>query len=218
MPTALEKRKLKENDRKKKFNKQVNLLLINYFKYVILFFFMLTLLLGYVFVVEPKYRETKENIRINFIKQEQSYNEKKQNLNNFKRLIYIYESLNSEIIAKVQSVLPKAYIKEQLFADIDFLITKNGYLVSAIDIRGDSASSANSASRFNKGSNTSQNFSGETGKMYIDLEIRGVDYFGLKSLLEILQNSLKIMDVTYVSFNPSSNSAVLKITTHYLKD
>ena len=215
-PTAGEKRRIKEEQRKKKFDKQINILLINYFKYVILFFFLLNIIIGYVFVVEPKYQRTKDNIKTNYIKQQQLYSEQKQNLDNLKKLIYIYESINPEIINKVESVLPKQYIKEQLFSDIDFLLTKNGYLVSSVEIGG-GEKSANTYSRFQQ-EESKKTFSGDIGSMTISLNVGGVDYFGLKSLLEILESSLKIMDVNSINFNPSSRSAILKITTYYLKD
>ncbi|MCU0680391.1 MAG: hypothetical protein MUF50_03775 [Planctomycetes bacterium] len=61
------------------------------------------------------------------------------------------------------------------------------------------------------------NIPNELGIIKISLEMTKVNYDNLKKLLYVLENNLKLMDVTSLNYTPNKKQASLEIFTYYLK-
>jgi hypothetical protein len=109
----------------------------------------------------------------------------------------------AEYADKINLILPKEKIHEQLLPAIESLVLKNGLLITNIGISA--------------GEDSASEITGGVGEVIISLDLIGVDYGSLKNLLLTLETDLRLKDVTKISFSPDSNTASLELVTYYLK-
>ena len=103
---------------------------------------------------------------------------------------------------KFNGILPNAYATEQLFGELEEIVSAQGFLVQGITI-----SSATTATAPSTPMNVSQ--------VNLNLSIGAVDYNGFKILLKTLETNLRLFDVTSVGFSPGGSTANLVLSTYY---
>ena len=54
------------------------------------------------------------------------------------------------------------------------------------------------------------------GKIEVNFNAEGVDYYGLKNLIQSIENNLQIMDIENLKFNPEENTITIKFFTYYI--
>lgn len=181
---------------------------------------ILILVLSYQFILRPKYQAILTKVNTNTLEARQLA-PKYQELADYEKLATAYSQLDPLIIEKHSGLVPKEYIKEDLFAETLYLLSHNGYDVKALDVsrEGDTASSTGVNSRQNKNATkteTSKTPAG-IGVMRTWVSVAGIDYPGLKKLLGIIEHNLRLTDVQQITFDPGTKTAVLGLTTYYLK-
>ena len=102
------------------------------------------------------------------------------------------------------------YMPEDVFTDMEKLIFSRGLLLNSIEV-------ASISSGDNPDNSSGGSVSG-VGEASIKLSISGIDYEGLKKLLAIFESSMRLMDVKKVDFSPKGKTAILQISTYYLKN
>jgi len=171
----------------------------NYFNAVLAGVLILFLLLAYWLILAPKFQETQADIQANIDAQESLYALSQQKLTDLQATAAIYQAINPADLNKFNSVLPDRYVPERLFGELEDIVGSGGWLVTDIGI-------------------TPAAPSGSDGKLWqigVHLDVSGLDYKGVKTLLRLLENNLRLMDVTQINFSPSGNSATINLLTYY---
>ncbi len=188
-----------------KAKNNLNLFLNSYFEIFIVVIVVLVLVLSYFFIIKPKYDLALAAITTDIKQQQKLYAEQVKKLNNLKTISSLYEKISPADLKKFNGVLPDDYVKESLFGELDELITQNGFILTSVSINKEEPGlSADGPVKSTK-----------VGTLNIQLAISSIDYPGFKNLLRLLENNLRLFDVTNLSFSPSGNSASLTLTTYY---
>ena len=211
-----------------------NLFLNEYFQAIVVGILILFLVLAYLVILGPKFQSTQVAIQENLAEEQRLYNDSQRKLDNLKAILDLYKKINPADLAKFNGVLPDTYVRERLFGELEEIVGQGGWLVKEINIsqpeeKTVAAPVAAPASDSMDSTDTSAPAaptpsptatapsapSNKIGSVTVVLTVNAIDYPGLKNLLHILENNLRLFDVTGVSFNPSGNSAVINLTTYY---
>ncbi len=129
-------------------------------------------------------------------------------MNNLKIIADLYNKISDVDLKKFNGVLPDNYVKERLFGEFEEIINKNGYILNSVSLETEKVAEEQSAS-------STPGQAGTIGKINLQLAISAVDYKGFKSLLRLLENNLRLFDVSNVNFAAGSNKTNLTLTTYY---
>ena len=199
---------------------KINVLLIEYFKWLIAFLVLVVLALGYFFLLKPEYEEVVQSAKSGQLNKEQEYLERREYLGKLKNLVAVFQSVKPSEIKKIDYILKPKDVPEELFSQVEAIVKKNGLLLKSLKIESGGEESKDSSQKVSRTTEekTEVALPPEIGKTKATLEVLGVDYFGLKSLLASMENNLMLMDVASVNFAPEGNSVQLVFYTYYLKE
>jgi len=199
---------------------KINVLLIEYFKWLIAFLVLVVLALGYFFLLKPEYEEVVQSAKSGQLNKEQEYLERREYLGKLKNLVAVFQSVKPSEIKKIDYILKPKDVPEELFSQVEAIVKKNGLLLKSLKIESGGEESKDSSRKVSRTTEekTEVALPPEIGKTKATLEVLGVDYFGLKSLLASMENNLMLMDVASVNFAPEGNSVQLVFYTYYLKE
>lgn len=195
--------------------KLINILNDN-FNIAIVFVVIIFLVVAYILVIKPKYDTTLNSIKDNISKQEQLYASQKQRLVDLKAAAELYASLDETGISKVNAILPAEYAKEQLFGQLEDIISQQGVLLTSINLTKESEKVDAAA-----GTNSTVSFSipnsDKVGIIRAELVIGAIDYATLRNLLPLLESHVQLLDIESIDFDPGGESVSLSILTYYYK-
>jgi LPS O-antigen subunit length determinant protein (WzzB/FepE family) len=172
---------------------------------------IIILLLSYFFIIKPKYNQTLLAIEVTAQQQQKLYADQQKKLNNLKIISDLYKKISETDLKKFNGVLPDNYVKEKLFGEFEEIINKNGYILNSVTLDAEKASEETAEVT----ASTTPGQSGKIGKINLQLAISAVDYKGFKNLLRLLENNLRLFDVSNVSFSAGGNTTNLTLTTYY---
>ena len=209
-----------KNGKEEQAGQKINILLVRYFKWLIAFLVLVVFILGYFFLLKPKYEEIAKLTGDGQLSQEQEYLERREYLDKLKNLVAVFQSVKSSEIKKIDYILKPKDVPEELFSQVEAIVKKNGLLLKSLKIESGGEESKDSSQKVSRTTEekTEVALPPEIGKTKATLEVLGVDYFGLKSLLASMENNLMLMDVASVNFAPEGNSVQLVFYTYYLKE
>jgi len=182
-----------------------------YFDAIVAALVITIFLLGAFFVIHPKYKSIVE-------KEDYSQEDLEVERNNLKNYVSklteykkAYQNLSDVSINRIENMIPDDDVLENFFARLEYITKRKGVLVKSISIVDLSIEEENShrASKEKEFENL--------GKLKIDLSVDGIDYFGVKKLLEEFENNLRLMDVKNIKFDLNTKTAEFTIITYYLK-
>jgi len=190
--------------------------LYNYFNIIVVFIVGLVLIIGFSYIIKPKYRSIKNNIAAVNEAQEIERNGMEKYYN--KLIIYKrnYDSIDEADKKKINTMLPQGGELESIMAEMENLVLNRGMLLSLLKVSSEKENSKK-ISR-NTAQNTEKQKPENIGTINVEANIQGVDYRGLKMLLDTFENNLRILDINEINFLPTSETAVLRISTYYLRD
>jgi len=209
-----------KNGKEEQAGQKINILLVRYFKWLIAFLVLVVFILGYFFLLKPKYEEIAKLTGDGQLSKEQEYLERREYLDKLKNLVAVFQSVKSSEIKKIDYILKPKDVPEELFSQVEAIVKKNGLLLKSLKIESGGEESKDSSQKVSRTTEekTEVALPPEIGKTKATLEVLGVDYFGLKSLLASMENNLMLMDVASVNFAPEGNSAQLTFYVYYLKE
>ena len=182
-----------------------------YFFFVVLIVFLIIIACGYIFLIEPKYVAVSEKVKAEEEQKTKELEELTAYVDRLRQYRNKYSSISAEDKARVDELIAGKYLPENIFAEMEKLIFSRGLILNSIDVAA-SQDKINSADA----GNTNSGRSSGVGETIIKLDITGVNYEGLKQLLSIMENNLRLLDVKKVDFSPEQNSAQLEVTSYYL--
>ncbi len=198
---------------------RINVFLNKYFRLIIIFVVFVILVGSFFLVIIPKYQETLTIIKGNLANQEDVYVEQWNKLNNYKKLVSVYEKISVGERQKVENILPLEYIKEQLFIELGYIIPQNGYVLNSLEFHKDKEEIVDlrrAAEEISTEELLLQKLPRSIGYIKGTMATSLVDYAGLKNLIYILENNLKLIDIYNVGFNPETESVEIDFITYYL--
>ncbi len=195
--------------RGQKNQNSVNLFLNSYFNIIIAIILLFFLAVAYFMFIKPKYVATMSAIQANIEQQQKLYTDQQKKLANLEIVSELYKKIPSGDLKKFNGVLPDNYIKERLFGELEEIITKNGFVLNAVTINQEEKNPPTVEGAAPRSANI--------GTINLELSISAIDYAGFKNLLRLLENNLRLFDITDVSFSPGGNAANITLSTYYYK-
>ena len=178
-------------------NKNKILYLIdNNFYLVVIFIFVLSALVGYLVLIPSRADKIKVlNQQVDLLMSEYIFKEKK--ITGLVELNNAYEKIDRRNAEKAKNMVLSDISFDDLMRKLEFLILQNGFMLSSMQIglEADNDLGLKAAA--------------------VSLSVSGVDYEGLKRLLDAFENNLNVMDVYQLSFDPSLKKANFLIKTYY---
>lgn len=192
----------------------INNLLNTYFNLFVVIFVSFLLLISYFLLLKPKVTETTNSISENISSHERLLQAEKTKLANLQEAVRAYQNINKDDLTRVNSILPDEYNKEALYGEIEEIIKQNGFIPTSIALAKEGETKEGGAS--NNTPSAAASSSSHIGAINISLSIASIDYAGMKNLLNILQNNLRLLDVKNLKVS-DGGAATLEMTTYYYK-
>ncbi|PIT94829.1 hypothetical protein COT98_02025 [Candidatus Falkowbacteria bacterium CG10_big_fil_rev_8_21_14_0_10_39_9] len=218
---------VKEKTHKQKhLENLVNRILNNYFGILVVLTVVVILVASFYLLIWPKYEKIVASINATFYERNQ-LSPKYKELSDYQTLIEAYKKVNQDDVKKIQGLVPKEYIKEDLFTEMIYLASSKGLAVTSLNIVKDSeAISSYLAGTTRKAAGNTPATStpisdlrlpSGVGSFNVKIVLGKVTYPALKAWLQTMENSLRVIDVKSLSFDPKTDTANLEMTTYYLK-
>lgn len=198
-------------EKKNNITKVLLVLLHRYFFVVAILAFLGIVIGGLAFFVKPKYvaisekNNAEEAEKVKELSELQTYAERLRSYRNE------YNQISAEDKKRVDMMIAGSYLPEDVFTGMEKLISSRGFILNSISVN---SAAADNASAKDSGK---QKTAGALGEVVIKLDISGASYEGLKQLLAIIENQLRLMDVKKISYSPEGNTASLEISAYFLK-
>lgn len=192
----------------------LNNLLNSYFNLFVVILTTFLLFMAYSLILKPKVDATTIAISDNISQQQKIVQAEQTKLNSLKKSVESYQKINPIDLNRVNNILPNEYDKEKLFGELEEIITKNGYEANSISLtkEGEVSAAAGGASPDTK---VTEKASDKLGVINVTLVIGSINYANFKNFLGVLENNLRIFDITSVAM--SGNSANISLLTYYYK-
>jgi hypothetical protein len=199
---------------KKLWLKKTNKFLSDYFNFIIVFIVASIFIFGFFFLLKPKYEQTVRYINILSRQEQFDYQAKKDELDKIKELLAAYEGISPKLLDQVKAVAPVRKNKEELFPEINYLVSKNQLFLQSVSL----SSVSGYQSEVSLPATAAQVRAAENiESVALTLSVLGTDYAALKNFLTSLENNLHLMDVANVTFSPGG-AINLTINTYYSKE
>jgi hypothetical protein len=204
---------LKESKFERQFHvREFNQFLESYFNWIVVSLVVIIFIFGFFMLLLPKYEQTVSYVDV-FNKQQSSDTLSRQDeLSKTQQLIANYGKIDKKYIAEINSIAPSIQNKEELFSEINYLVSVNQLILQSVGLSEEGAYQDQGLQPIAR--NEIAIASG-IKMVNINLSLSGVSYEALKNFLSVLENNLRLMDVFSVSYSPSNNTANLVIGVYY---
>ena len=199
---------------RKMLKKTINKILSGYFNVLVVGIFILILAAGFFFLLKPKYDQTIQVINVINKQEEADFESKKKELQKIKDILKAYNDIDIEYKKKISSILPVRENKEEIFSEINYLVSRNGLILQAVSLTQGGGYDV-SGSLPPGGENYLA--SGEITRVTISFSVRGTNYESFKNFLSAMENNLPLLDVVSVNFSPGSEVSSFLVDTYYLQ-
>jgi type II secretory pathway component PulM len=217
---------VKEKTYKQKHRENLmNKILNDYFGLLIILAVAVILIASYYLLIWPKYQKIVASINATFYEKNQ-LTPKYQELADYQALFAAYQKVNPDDIQKIKGLIPKDYIKEDLFTELIYLASTKGLAVNSLNIVKDTEATSTVAAASRRTVNgiaatstplADLKLPNGVGSFNVKITLGKVNYPTLKTWLKTVENSLRIIDVKSLSFDPKTSTASLEMVTYYLK-
>lgn len=225
-------------DRKRR--NDVNKFLNSYFRFIAVFILIVFLWVAIRFVIKPRFEDAIV-LSNNALKQKKTeFLSEYKKMENYKKVIAEFSEIDPNKISKISKIVPDQYSRDDLFTEITYFLMKNNFKIQSITIVDplvgtgstgasveSSGSGASSERRTGAVDSETTNtpahtdylktLSPETGVWLVSLQLSEINYLALKSLLSVLENNLKLIDIFSINFQPTASSVDLSFFTYYYK-
>jgi len=193
----------------------VNIFLSKYFGAVAVFVAMAILVFGNLFFVWPEYKRIINDIESANKKEDLKYAERQKYLKQLKELKAEYQKISPDDIKKIEIMLPKKNNREELLAQMENMIARNGFLLADLRVEDIVEKQDGAADEAEKKDSIDPADRKGVNKIKINMNIVGTDYDGFKRLLRVIENNLRLLDITNLSFSPGSQKTSLEMYAYY---
>ncbi len=196
-----------------------NLFLNKYFNLILSIILLFFITFSFLLFILPKYNSTKLIIQSNIESQKMLYAQQKNKLDTLRVISELHSKIPASDLQKFNGVLPSEYRPETLFGEFEEIISQGGWSLDAVSwidlnekdgevIPGMEAD----LSTFPSGS-----MNPVVGRLEVSLSLSNLDYVGIKRLINILENNLRLFDVVSLDFSGESSAEIVLHTYYYEK-
>lgn len=186
-----------------------------YFNLIMLFIVLIVFAIGYGYILEPKYDNVSTVIAQRNTLKLNNLAILENNLNTINRYKQTYNKIGEERLYKINTILPPFESNEEFFTMFEEMILKRGYLLTSLNVSSDASAHVSAKKASVAAATTGKD--PQIGTINISMSLIGIDYKGMKTLLKMIENNLRIMDITTLNFQYDSETLSLDISTYYLK-
>ena len=199
-------------NRPPKNQNSLNLFLNNYFNALLAAALVIFLTLAAFVLIIPKFQVIQEEVQAKINEEQNFYASSERKLISLQAIGLIYSKISPADLQRFNSVLPDPYAKEKLFGELEETVGTGGWRLDSITINSEDVSARATATATGTLAELNDPHLQAVG---VDLTISAIDYAGLKSLLKLLENNLRLIDITSISFSPEDMTVNLKVVTYY---
>ena len=203
-------------DRVRQSVNERNIFLNKYFNLILIFLVLIFLIFSYVMFIGPKHQAAEFLIKENVISQQLLLNQQQKKLDILKIITDIYSKVGPTDLLKFNAVLPYQYKQEQLFGEFEEIANKNGWILKEVGLSypDEPESGQVELVAANEG-NFFGSLNPNVGRVEISLRFSGLDYQGVKKLLTVVEENLRLFDVSQISFSGGSELSLTLMTYYY---
>ena len=191
----------------------------DYFNILIIIAVIIVLLVGYFYVIRPKYEVISKNLEITNSERENTKTDLNNLLNSINRYKSSFNKVNQKDRERIDVMLPEEMQKDELLVLMEETVKRKGLILSSLSIVEEATSKKSTKnSRVQKTKKPDETVLPERiGVAKISMSIKGTDYDAFIDFLEEIENSLRLMDIESLDFKPNGKTLSLDINTYYLK-
>lgn len=181
-------------------------------------------LIGYFFFIRGVNEEL-IIVRADLAGRQEEFKQLTDKFNNFSIINKLYNSLDPEVLEKVEQVLPTQPDLPDLMVNLDTLVKNNGFSLGGVEFqivneKGQEVLRAKTTAAAPPSNEEVAAAEGPTTTKELKiintvLDIKGSSYGGLKNLIIQLENNLRLMDVQKFGFAGDSTSLKIELKTYY---
>jgi len=186
-------------DGSKKNLNEINIFLNQYFNLILIILVLISLVLSYLLILSPKHRAAELLIKDNISNQQLLLNQQQKKLYNLKIISDIYSKVPSDDLLKFNLVLPYQYKQEQLFGEFEEIANKNGWILTSVSLSYPDESLSEAPSAPLTGDIVFGSLNPKVGRVEVSLSLSGLDYQGVKKLLTVMEENLRLFDIKQIS-------------------
>lgn len=219
---------------------QLNLLLNRYHRFLWLAVFLVVLLLGSYFLVYPRFKKVSQTARAilpQALSELEALDNYEKNVTELAALVEGFNAKYQKELSDLNQVLPNQAQLPELIAQLDALVQKNGFKITALDITettleskaaGNDISSAGeevfseeaSAESAESLAAAEADVSGggqELRPLNINLKVVGASYPAFKILLDKIEKHIRLLDLVSINFTAQAEAGEydLNLRTYY---
>lgn len=207
--------------KKKLFLKKASVFVVLYFDALVAVTVLVIFVAGFFFIINPKYKAINEMEMYSLDDLEAG----KTKLDNYSAKLVDYRNTYRDLSEvgkeRIEKVVPGNEQLENFFAQIESITKKQGVFITSMSIadekKKEKATNAGSEDGVEKEDVKAVESKGELGVASINLIISGTDYSGVKKMLTIFENNLRLMDIKSVKFDASKKEVELLISAYFLR-
>jgi hypothetical protein len=178
-------------------------------KIIALSIFILIFTIGSLIFLKPRYDSTKNQIDNMKYQKEAIIKNKQNKLDNLGKLYNEYKNIEEMDRDKINKIIPDENSHSDIFPHLEYIALRNGLFAQKITY-----SEVESAEHLTI---TSTDLTGKIGIIKLNIVVTGADYNGFKKFLQDLENDVRLMDVTSLSFSLAGKAINLDIYAYYWK-
>jgi hypothetical protein len=187
----------------------LNLFLNNYFNALLAAALVIFLIIAAFVLIIPKFQEIQAEVQAKIDEEQNFYASSQRKLASLQAIGRIYSKISPADLQRFNSVLPDPYAREKLFGELEETVGAGGWRLDDISINSQEASAGSATGTLAEINDP------RLQPVSFSLAISAIDYAGLKSLLKLLENNLRLLDITSVDFSPQNMTVGLKVITYY---
>jgi len=202
---------------------------IKYYNWLLILSVILILSSGYLLLLKPKYNSITKAINDNKVLRsvmQENYIDRENYFNELTKLVDTYKSyaIGPEDIKRMNFILPAEkgdYIDTtNLLASIESLIKTSGLILNSLDVSYakeiEKLPPFPSAPAANSPAPADENTLKDINKISINASVMGANYNGLKNLLNLIENNLRLIDINDINFSMDSETVSLRMSAYYM--
>jgi len=204
---------------KMNLGEMIALLVVKYFNWLVAFLVILVLVSGGWIYIKPQYEYLQEVKTTITEEKEAELAKLQQQFFQLSGLRNVYDNLVATYqtdINKINQLLPDALGQEELMAEMEMLVERNGLLLKSLTIEEiKEAKVLVTPATEIKPEDKADSLPSGLGKARVNLEVMGVTYGGLKNFLATIESNLRLLDIINLDFSPPGETLNLEILAYF---
>lgn len=187
---------------------------LQYYRYITVFVCLIIFILGYFFIIFPKFGVAKNVNNIILIDAKTKQTALKKRIEYLTNLENRRKQMPSDDLARIDEILPSEPGVPEIFASIQGIGIESGAIIESIQLAKVVPTISN---KEEISSVPVISLPAGVSALEINITVSSTDYNSVKTLLTNIEKSLRLMDIIGLTYDPSAKSYNLIIRSYYLE-